>query len=148
MFYRKFVTYLLLVLYGVPTALGPYWHTHSAHSHAECQGEPSATRECRCNHHGHAHAFGVGGAKGGSVHSDVTKRLQSNSVSASDSACHAQCAICRFYACPPWLSISHIWLQLSTLVEPLPFLFAVHSPASLPTPQARGPPNLPGSTHA
>ncbi len=28
MFYRKFLAYILVVLYGVPAAIGPHWHSH------------------------------------------------------------------------------------------------------------------------
>lgn len=142
MFYRKLVTYIVLVLYGVPTSLGPYWHSHSGHT--PCGGAQaqaieniasrsahSLARSCTCSH-GHA-----GPAK---ANTNARTYVTVSQLSAANCTCDGACAICQFYASAPFLMAGSVQIASSSLVEiwspPVVNGYIVFSLS----PHARGPP--------
>ncbi len=143
-FYRKLLTYLVLVLYGVPTALGPFWHRHdhvgghAPHGDAceTCVVEPAhataAHQHCGCSHDACQSDARVAG---------LVVQRQMDLVSLDRAGdCHGACAICQFYACPPLLVIDRPRLQAVDVVG----LVSVDSQAAVvvdvPQTHARGPP--------
>ena len=140
-FYRKLITSILLVPYGVPTAVGPHWHSHCRHSLAlACNTAlssdgSSATlsqSECvtaphLCNCH-HAHSSGK------QPHPD-----RSTHIAGSDSTCDG-CLICHFYACVPFAGLAMDAQVDGSLIECLPIERSGHTRSFQQLHLARGPP--------
>ncbi len=141
-FYHKQIACLLLVLYGVPAALGPFWHTHSSPCKCLTQAESDelgAASKCshpKCCAHVHFnHARQV--PRGGS-----TGKCVQISQQEPRSGCDDGCLICQFYSfaslvlpaaqCPAQSPCtSHVALH-SFLEVRIPASFAL----------ARGPPSF------
>lgn len=93
MFSRKLMIYCLLWLYGVPAAVGPYWHSHH-HCHPSNMGlGPGGDMHqgVACCDHGHHH-----------VHSSLDGALfETDGVIGANQSLAADehaCAICAFYS--------------------------------------------------
>jgi len=110
-FFRKLTTYLLLAFYGVPAAIGPYWHNHhdsccehiffldapqstgTSHSTGTTANSCSSTQQnCKCDHH---HSTSSGSEARASVNrfAQVTFDRQFDG-----------CTICKFYSCTPFVA--------------------------------------------
>ncbi|MDX1926288.1 MAG: hypothetical protein SFV81_07215 [Pirellulaceae bacterium] len=140
-FYRKLITYVLLVLYGVPTAVGPHWHSHCRHNldvtcNTSAASDPTAISPSApkcfaaphlCNCH-RAHSTEK------QPHSD-----RSTQIVASDSNCDG-CLICHFYACVPFAGLALAAQVDGSLVECLPIERQGHTRSFEQLHLARGPP--------
>ncbi len=149
-FLRKLVALLLVVCYGIPAALGPYWHHHACHGtdhaaaghavsgHAACgfdhahSGEhhAHATNSLACHHHEH-------------VVSGTQKRApRPLTITGHDASHSGPCAICQFYATAQLDTSADLQIDQSSLISQSfahsgsqARLFAIAS-------RARGPPAL------
>ncbi len=146
-FYRKYIAFILLVLYGVPAAIGPHWHSH--HS---CTDGLDCASTCHDTHShsdhsslsiGHAHECQFHSSHGSADSDTPTLKTLSLGeqlvVSGLADDC-SSCLICHFYSCTPFIGLAISLQPLSSLVESL----VVARPEPLPTLHqlhfARGPP--------
>ncbi len=90
-FHRQIIILLLLVLYGVPAALGPFWHTHASNIPVE----PGCQTSCCTAGHCHSHFHASPSAKIRTKHAVRPARVH------AANACHDDCLVCRFYAATP-----------------------------------------------
>ena len=134
-FNRKFITYVLLVLYGVPTAVGSHWHSHCDHDSgiscnaSECASQPLSevtSHPCSCQL---SHAFGASRCDSDNAHPIV----------AGDSNCDG-CSICHFYASSPFAVPEVSMHDDGSLVEALPLKRHGQLRTFLQLHLARGPP--------
>lgn len=44
--FQRLATWILLLVYGIPAGIGPYWHQHDAPNSAESQSESHSGAEC------------------------------------------------------------------------------------------------------
>ena len=129
-FYRKFIAYVLLVLYGVPATIGPHWQDHqgcddglACTSSLKCNGQtsssvsPPAKAHCCCHR---AHRDSI---------CDSVANTAELPVLAGEDADYGSCAICHFYSCMPIVGLALSTHVQGSLVE----LLAVAQYEQLPT---------------
>ncbi len=139
MFYRKLVALLLLGFYGIPAALGPYWHHHgcaeqacvSQHNPTSEAGSHSAqaSHHCSCQHHQHVHAV-------------KAAKPQPKPVACSEDCGQTDgpCVICAFYASAQTLPTVFELTSQCELVSVIELLEPSVPSKSQTVAQARGPP--------
>ncbi len=149
MFSHRFIAVCLLVLYGVPSLIGPHWHHHEISCHdcshiaatssspevdSECSTSSSAAKFC-CSGHTHADSTAT---------VDVQLVEHSENKSAAPSwivlEVHDPCAICAFYAQAQSPVVGNVTAEAGVLIAASSapeylFLSRFHSDS-----QARGPP--------
>jgi hypothetical protein len=111
-FYRKFITYVLLTLYGVPAAIGPHWHSHhtcgvacaSACTSPHDAWPADTSNQCSCNHD----------------HSTSCDERNHDTnlpcIVGSDSD-NESCAVCHFYSSTPFAGVAFSIAERGSLVE-------------------------------
>lgn len=147
---HKLTTYLLLLLYGVPTALGPFWHSHSTDQPACCRSHSDASpigsgssHHIQRRHSGACDCQTPSNQVGDLYAEPATRRLvdsgQFSDRLPSGVNCDG-CAICRFYAYPPLLVICRVGLPGEQWSDQLLCDTYGYVPLRFSPLRARGPP--------
>ncbi len=127
MFSQRLIAWLLLVVYGLPSACGPYWHRHD-----QCEAHILSAQgvlpedACGCCAHmaeRSAPSFAAGGE-----------------VSDSRDCDHDACAICRYYATAGALTLFALCLAPHTAVDTAVVLREATPKSAVLAAQPRGPP--------
>ncbi len=168
MFYRKFFAYFLLVLYGVPAAIGPHWHSHhhcalcdvacadlcdtdatshqhnhrhSGHTHLEhSPAKDSAPHHCcSCNHPQHEQAKHASDTQGNTCPQAELQHQATTALIGQDEDCDS-CAICHFYASSQLASLASASDENHSLVESIFSVSLGETQAVEHLHLARGPP--------
>ncbi len=135
-FFRNLIVYVLLVLYGVPVAIGPHWHSHTRCSHSESAspelGKHShsarSSNHCSCEHSRHNSS------------SDEASDTDSSLLFVTSKPDFDNCPICHFYSCIPLNAIPVSTQIEGSLVESLTTAGNVQLQTVYQLHLARGPP--------
>lgn len=146
---HKLTTYLLLLLYGVPTALGPFWHSHSLGRPACCRSHSDAS-PCAGSLSHHTQPKHPAGCDCKPPLNQVvnlcTEPATRNLVESGQFSHRSPtdncdgCAICRFYAYPPLLVICCVDLPGEQWSDQLLCDSYGYVPLRVSPLRARGPP--------
>jgi len=144
-FFRKLITYLLLAFYGVPAAVGPYWHNHhdsccehvffavasqSTDATQSTDSCSSTQQHCKCDH------------QHGTPSSNETRPSANEFNQVTFDGQVDGCAICQFYSCTPFVaSLASSELQVS-LTQSLVIAEPERPQTCLLLHFARGPPAI------
>ena len=144
---KRFIAIFLLVLYGVPAAIGPYWHHHGLSCSHESNGaktivdlefdicvSSNVDSHCHVCHHDKDHCSA---SKSGQVNPKNGDKI-SLRWSEPD---HSKCVICAYYSLPQAVAHFDVEVPDCHLVQPS---VELHSKAIVSATQpwrARGPPS-------